>query len=335
MCEELITGSFFDLVHVNYFDAAYWTDTCRFWGEASWRALMRQMKEVGIDTAICGSTVFWGRPVFPGYEKTVGLPLKMGCKDPLGVCVEEADRLGMRMFFGIGLRGRCSQVRDYHGMEKPWPDSWFEYNTRVAEALVALYESRPCFGGLYISYEIDFHELHVELYEKLVRQYLRPAVGKVKIMASPGNVGREVAHLDGFPGQVERTGIDILAPQDYGGRTGIVKEALALARQNAEGLQKVGPRLRDIGVEVWANCELFDFEGTPDGRAACVPGPIERIREQIAMHAPVVDKLICYQYQGLMNRRTDEVNIGHPGVDGLHQQYRAYLAEKFPARFPL
>ena len=24
-----LTGSFFDLIHVNVFDAAYWTDTCR------------------------------------------------------------------------------------------------------------------------------------------------------------------------------------------------------------------------------------------------------------------------------------------------------------------
>ena len=83
------------------------------------------MHGIGIDTAICTTTALWGRPFFAGYEKTVGRPLRFGCDDPLGACVDEAEKLGMKMFFGVGLRGRCSQVRDYAGMEPPWPDVWF------------------------------------------------------------------------------------------------------------------------------------------------------------------------------------------------------------------
>jgi hypothetical protein len=331
--EPRLTGSFFDFVHVNFWDAAYWTDTCLHWGEQSWRALIRDMHAIGIDTAICGATAFWGRPLYAGYEKKVGRPLKMGCEDPVGAVVDEADRLGMKLFYGIGFRGRCSQVRDYAGMEKPWPDVWFRWNTAVAEALVERYGNRPSFAGLYISYEIDFHDLHVELYEKLIRQHLRPAVGKVKILASPGNIGREVANLDMLPKMVERTGIDILAPQDYGGRSSDITKALEFATLNARALERVARPLRDIGVSVWANCELFDFEPSPDGRGMCIPGSIERIRKQIALQAPVAEKLICYQYQGIMNRRTELVNIGHPSTDTLYRDYVAYLHEQFSGKF--
>jgi len=333
MTEPLITGSFFDMIHVNPWDAQYWTDTCRFWGEESWRSLFRQMHAVGIDTAICGATVYWGRPTFPGYEKTVGRQIRMGCSDPLGACVDEADRLGMKMFFGIGLRGRCSQVRDYYHLQKPWPDSWFRYNTRVAEALVDRYGKRPCFGGLYISYEIDFHDHHVELYERLMKKFMRPAVGDVPFLASPGNIGREVHDLSSLSRKVERTGIDILAPQDYGGRNNDPNEALKLVEQNCKGLKHVAKSLRDMGVTLWANCEAFKFKGLPDGRGACIPGQSERFIKQIEMQAQLVDKLLCYQYQGLFNRRTKLVDIGHPTVDKMHDDYVAYLTKTFPERF--
>ena len=325
-----ITGSFFDLIHVNWFDAAYWTDTCLHWPEASWRALIRDMHGIGIDTAICVSTAFWGRPLFPGYEKTVGIPIKFGCPDPLGACADEADRLGMTLFFGIGVRGRVSQVRDYTRMEPPWPDVWFTWNRAMAEAIVDRFGKRPCFGGLYLSYEIDFHAHQIDLYEKLVKEHLRPAVGDVKLLASPGSLGHH-KDLNALPKQIERAGINILAPQDYGGRRWDVAEAMKLVRGNADALKRVGKTLRDMGVALWSNCELFCLRGNPSGRGVCVPGPIERIVRQIEMQAPLVDKLICYQYQGIMNRHTKLVDIGHPSTDALYRDYVAYVKKRFGA----
>ena len=76
----------------------------------------------------------------------------------IGIPQDEADRLGMKMFFGIGVRGRVSQVRDYTRMQPPWPKVWFTWNTAMAEALMDRFGKRKCFGGLYLSYEIDFHD---------------------------------------------------------------------------------------------------------------------------------------------------------------------------------
>lgn len=170
----LLRGSFICCFHPNIWDMQY-SDDCLFWKEENWRAMIRQMHAVGMDTVLWANSAFWGRPLFPGYESTVGRPLKMGCKDPMGVVADEAERLGMKVFYAIGLRGRVSQVRDYHGLQKPWPDYWFKWNTALTKALVEKYGERPSFGGLYLAYESDFHPLHIELYERLVpKTFARP-----------------------------------------------------------------------------------------------------------------------------------------------------------------
>jgi hypothetical protein len=332
-CERLLTGSFLFVQHVNPTDGQY-ADECVRWRGENWRAMLEDMHAIGMDTAIWTNTAFWGRPLFPGYERKVGLPWRaMGCADPLGEVADAADRLGMKIFYGIGFRGRCSQIRDYAGMDKPWPEEWFRWSTAVAEALVERYGGRPSFAGLYVSYEIDYHELHAELYEKLVKQHLRPAIGRnVKLLASPGNFGREVPDLGVLAKRVERSGVDILAPQDYGGR-GSIETGVESARANAKALAQIGKTLRDMGVAVWANCETFNLEATADSRVACVAGPMKRIRQQIDIHAPVADKLICYVYQGVMNRRTKLVNIGSPSSPQLYRDYVAYLKSTFPGRF--
>lgn len=332
-CEKLLTGSFLFVQHVNLWDGQY-ADESLTWGPANWKAIVQDMHDIGMDTLIWTNTAFWGRPLFPGPERKIGMRWRaMGCEDPLGVVAEEADRLGMKIFYGIGLRGRCSQVRDYAGLDKPWPESWFIWNTAMAEALVERYGSRPSFAGLYLSYEIDYHELHAELYEKLVKQHLRPAVGKVKLLASPGNLGREVPDSAALPKRIERSGVDILAPQDYGGRPGRLEPALALAKENAAAIAKLRPVMANMGVTLWANCETFDFESTADGRSSCIAGPMERIRGQIEVQADVADKLICYVYEGIMNRRTELVNIGPPSAPRLYRDYVAYLKSTFPGRF--
>lgn len=326
MACEKITGSFFDIQHVNPFDAVYWSGECRFWKEENWRALIQDMNAAGMDTAICIATALWGLPVFPGHEEKVGRPMRMGCKDPLGVCLDEAGKLGMEFYLGIGYRGRCSQVRDYAGMEKPWPDNWFEWNTNLAEALMQEYSDKAGFGGLYIAYEIDFHDHQVELYEKWVGENLRPLIGDTPLLISPGSIGQH-PNLDKLPEQLERMDINILAPQDYGGRSRNVAEALELVKGNARAIEKMGDTVRNMGIKMWSNCEVFELAPSPDLRGYCVPGPIERIKEQVEIQAPLVDKLICYQYQGLMNSQTELLNIGAPGVQKLHDDYMAAFCQ--------
>lgn len=331
MADNKITGSFMDLTHINLWDAAWWTDKCGAWKEENWRALVQDMHAIGIDTVINTSSAFWGRPLFDGYEKTLGKKLEMGCEDPLGIVFDEVEKLGMKMFHGLGFRGRICQVSDYALMQKPWDESFFTWGQSLAQALCERFSDSPAFAGLYISNEISFdHPVNVELYEKYMKEYVRPVIGNdIKLLASPGYLGvhenLEKSTADELASQIERTTVNIVAPQDYGGRDISIDKALELVKHNTKGLKDVSGMLEDIGVELWSNCEMFEKEPSPDGRIYCVPGPFERIRQQIEIQAPFVEKLICYQYQGIWNKQTDLVNIGHPGCSELYKQYCEYI----------
>jgi hypothetical protein len=98
-----------------------------------------------------------------------------------------------------------------------------------------------------------------------------------------------------------------------------------LIKVNALGLERLRRPLKDAGVALWANCEVFIFERTPSGRYLTLPGPVDRVIEQVRLQASLVDKLICYQYQGLMNRRTKLVNIGHASVDNFYREYKRFF----------
>lgn len=324
--KPIITGSFMDLRHINLWDAAWWTDECIFWKEDNWRALIRDMNEIGIDTVINTTSGFWGRPMFDGYEKQLGKKFKMGCDDPLGVVVDEVEKLGMKMFHGIGFRGRVSQVSDYRSMEKPWDENFFKWNRNLAEALCERFSDSPSFAGLYVANEINFNnEVCIELYEKYMKEYIRPAIGnEVKLLASPGYLGNH-HKIELLSSQLERTSINILAPQDYGGRDLNIDKAIELVKRNTQGLVDAASTLENAGIELWSNCEVFNLEPSPDGRFYCTPAPFERIREQLKIQASAVKKIICYQYQGIMNKQTELVNIGHPDTQKLYSEYVDYM----------
>jgi len=218
-------------------------------------------------------------------------------------------------------------VRDYARMEKPWDEIWFKWNTLLAEELMQQYGSRKAFGGLYIAYEIDFNDgdAPLELYEKWLGEYLRPAIGKdVKLLASPGSLGNHY-DISKLPAQLERTGINILAPQDYGGRSNDIDEALRLVQANADAMVKISPQLKSAGIELWCNCELFSTLPSPEGRIYCIPAPFERIKKQVEIAEQISEKTICYQYQGIMNKKTDLVNIGRDDCNELYENYRNYF----------
>ena len=95
-----------------------------------------------------------------------------------------------------------------------------------------------------------------------------------------------------------------------------------------QGYQLIKPLHAKLGQQLWVNCEVFEYtEKRPDGRRICTPCAFERLERQLLVAAPVADKLIIYQYQGLMSKRSALVNIGAPGTDALHAGYEKFRAQ--------
>lgn len=75
---------------------------------------------------------------------------------------------------------------------------------------------------------------------------------------------------------------------------------------------------------LWADIELFKFEGMVY-KSALLPADFKRIERQIANVAPYADKIIGYQYIGLMNPEDSGSFAGHESSAELYRQYAEYL----------
>ncbi|MCK5526373.1 MAG: DUF4434 domain-containing protein [Candidatus Latescibacteria bacterium] len=330
MADPIITGSFYSIQMTNIWNAQYWNDECRDWGETNWRALVADMREVGIDTIINKQMALWTRPLFPDPEMKVGKSVKLGCEDPAMVIADEAARRGMKVWYALGMWGRDSEVADYHALRKPWPDQWFEWNVALAEALMERYADTESFAGFYLPLELSgdpdqgdtaFNEEHIELYTRWIRE-IRPVIGSTKLLASPGIL--TPGDYSELSRQLERFDVDIIAYQDYAGRGQSRPEDYERIRRAGEAFELLAPVHRETGVGLWANCETFSRVDPPTWRPVSFTGEIDRIIYQLKVCSEPVDKVITWIYQGVWNKRTDRVNIGPPEAQKLYDDYVAY-----------
>jgi len=323
----LITGSFLDIQHVNNWDAQYWIDECREWREENWTALVAQMKAAGLDTAILTNCALWGRPLYPANRQTVGAQWPMPCPDPVGAIVRACEQHGLGLYLGLGAFGRYSL--NANPDLSPEHDTWL---ANMAEDLREKYGHSRALQGFYLSTEAHavkggglFEPADCEKTARFVRA-IRGRVPGTKLMMSPAHLGRpRPEQLDPLQRQLEQLNVDIIAYQDHAGFEKLYPSLNF--NEAAEGYALIKPLHAKAGQQLWVNCEVFDYtEKRPDGRRVCTPCAFERLQRQLLAAAPVADKLIIYQYQGLMNQRTPQVNIGAPGTDELHDAYLKFRA---------
>ena len=72
--------------------------------------------------------------------------------------------------------------------------------------------------------------------------------------------------------------------------------------------------------------ESSGFEGVVY-KSALVPAKFERVQKQIENVAPYVDKILSYQYLGIMNPADSPSFAGHPDSVKLYEDYKLYLSK--------
>lgn len=323
----LITGSFIDVQHVNNWDAQYWVDECREWRDENWDAIVADMHTMGIDTVILTGCAIWGRPLYPANRRTVGIQLPMVCRDPVGAIVRAADQRNMSVFLGLGAFGRYSL--NANPDLSPEHDTWLG---NMAEDLRERYGRFKALQGFYITAEAHgieegglFFQEDCDKTARFVRS-IRERVGDARLMMSPANLKKpRPERLEPLQRQLEQLNVDVFAYQDHAGFEKVYKN-LSFS-EAAEGYSLIKPPHEKLGQQMWVNCEVFEYtEKRPDGRRVCTPCAFERLERQLRAAAPIADKLVIYQYQGLMNRRSELVNIGAPGAEALHDAYVRFRA---------
>ena len=71
------------------------------------------------------------------------------------------------------------------------------------------------------------------------------------------------------------------------------------------------------GKAFWADVEMFTFEGDTY-HSALLPADPERVKKQLEAVAPWVEKILIYQYPGLINKPGSAAYKAQPGAEELY-----------------
>ncbi len=124
---------------------------------------------------------------------------------------------------------------------------------------------------------------------------------------------------DRYARQLAALDVDIVAYQD---EVGVGKSSPEETPRFYERLRQVHDRVQRAAI--WADVEIFQFEGTVY-KSPAEPAPFSRVLRQLQAVSPWVDKILAYQYQGMMNKPGSDAFCGAPDSVELYKAYVHWL----------
>lgn len=133
-----------------------------------------------------------------------------------------------------------------------------------------------------------------------------------KILIAP--YGTNLLHADDtYVSQLDELQVDFIAYQD---EVGVRKSTTLQTPEFYAALRRAHDRSGRSAL--WADVELFDFEGEVY-RSALIPAQGERVRQQLQAVGAYCDEILCYQYLGLLNAPQTGAFCGHPTSAALYE----------------
>jgi len=305
-----LTGSWIDFRHPNPKEGDYWNEATFGFAAADWETKIEEMAAFGIDTVVVGAVMLGGKSFYP--SALVPSKWNHACEDPLESVMAAADRLAMQVYVGLGFFSNDTGKTEADESER-------HLRREVPLELHARYGGHPSFQGWYLPVEGAIHGHYPETYIRYVNELAaccRAPKADRKILIAPYGT-RTVKADDRFAGQVRELEVDHVAYQDE----------IGVRKTEPHELGAIFGRLRDChekaGRPLWADVEIFAFEGAVYG-SALIPAPFPRVRAQIEAIAPFAEKLLCYQYLGMVNPSGSRVFAGHPSSAEFDQEYRLW-----------
>jgi len=305
-----ITGTWFDFRHQSAFDGNYWNGHTAKFTARQWEVKVQEMTGLGMETLVLMAVAVEAKPFYP--SKVLKERWELACPDPLEAVLSAADKHQARVYLGVGFFHK-----DF-GDAKLTEDTK-RVNREVILELAERYGRHASFYGWYLPVEegIDGHysETYLE-YANTLSRYCR-TTGSRKVLIAPYGTRRVIP--DGkFVDQLKSLEVDYFAYQD---EIGVEKTKNEELEQIYANLKKVHDQ---AGKPLWADTEVFRFEGKVY-ESPLLPAPMERIEDQLRRLSPFCEKILCYQYLGLMNPPGSEAHTGHPSTVKLYEDYSRWL----------
>ena len=324
LCEKVlpVTGTFLNLSYQdvrNKYTNPPGSDNT---DPALWRAKVLEMKKMGMEYLVLMAVANEGLSYYP--SSLMGWQYPKWRQSPVDAIMDAASENGMKVFMSTGwAKDQDDNLRD--------PAIKGRQIEMMAE-LAGIYGMHPAMHGWYLPVEDCFgpvlSDYAVDAVNALTAKARELTPGK-KILISPYGIFNSDFDDPRYAEQVCRLDVDIIAYQD---EIGCVREKYPLTR-----LRENWKKLREIhdkaGIEMWANCESFAWEGnTNDRTSALVPASFNRfLSQQIAASAGGVDRIISFMFAGIYDDPSSEYRLGQPRLSAqAHSDYMAWLdGEKY------
>jgi len=307
-----IAGSWFEFQHHATVEGVDWNPQCADFSCGQWDAKVKEIADVGMEYLVLMETALYYRAFFP---TKIFPPWRLACADPMEAVLSAADKYGIKFFIGGGFYG------DWESPHIVTDPAAARKRLQAIEQLTRLYSHHRSFYGWYWPNEAFINPYYSEEFIRYVNtcsRLARQLTPRSKILIAP--YGTRVAVPDDkYVRQLESLDVDIIAYQD---EVGVRKSTVEETPHFYEGLRKAHDRAHR--AEIWADVEIFHFEGAVY-KSALLPAPFSRVLRQLEAVSPWVEKILVYQYQGMMNKPGSAAFCGSPESARLYTAYVNWL----------
>jgi hypothetical protein len=303
-----IRGSWFEFQHHATEEGVDWNPALVRFTAEQWDAKVKEIAEAGMEYLVLMSTAVYYRSF---YETQIYPKWKMECADPLEAVLTAADKYKVKFFVGAGFYGNWESdkvITDPVAAKK---------RLQSLGELVRRYGHHPSFHGWYWPDEACINPYYSDdfiTYVNTLSHEARQLKPQAQIMIAPYGT-RIVKPDDKYVSQLDAIDVDIVAYQD---EVGVRKSKVTETARFYEGLRKAHDRSKK--ARIWADVEIFEFEGQVYG-SALMPASFDRVRRQLEAVSPWVDEILVYQYLGMMNKPGSRAFAGCPQSERLYSDY--------------
>jgi len=295
-----VEGSWFEFQHHSVVEGKYWDHVLKSFTADQWDRKVREIADAGIKYLVLLHVAIDGKTFYPSRL----LPKhQLGCDDPLETVLKAADKYGIRFFISNDFFGEWTNV------ELMMKDKAVIFlRIKAMNELAEKYSHHKSFYGWYFPNETSinghFRDFFIE-YVNSCSSEAKRLIPQAKTLIAPYGT-RLVNPDDMFVSQLEQLDVSFIAYQD---EIGVNKTRVDESAGFFEKLNRVHSKAGRS--ELWADVEVFSFEGTAY-KSALIPAPPERIIQQLEAVSPFVEKIFIYQYIGLINKPGTDIFAGHP-----------------------
>jgi len=314
-----ISGSWFEFQHPNVGEGKYWDPALKNFTAEQWKEKVREIRGIGMEYLVLMGVAYAG---YAYYPTKLAPHFDMVCEDPLEAVLTAADEVGIKFFISNDFWG------DGQNAIKMMKDPEIKKTREKAMVeIAARYSHHKSFYGWYFPNESYLHPYFDEFFVTYMNDCARIAKSltpKGVNLIAPYNIKAEKCD-DHFVKQLEQMDIEIIAYQDG---VGVNSTKLGEPAIYFEHLHKAHQKAGRS--KIWADMELFYFEDGTKGNL--LPADFDtRILKQMEDLSPFVEKILCYQYIGCMNKPGTKAYAGHQNKESekLYKQYKGWYDHNY------